>query len=106
MTLAEDKLHGSGLYAQIATIQDTVKRFDETMLTAAAAAVPHGIDRLQSVLAQVPITILTARTPGGLPRRGRARTWTEPGCSTTGSPPPQLSLGMPRRACGWPASMR
>ena len=61
MTLAEDKLHGSGLYAQIDTIQDTVKRFDETMLTAAAAAVPHGIDRLQSVLAQVPITIRSAR---------------------------------------------
>ena len=61
MTLAEDKLHGSGLYAQIATIQDTVKRFDEAMLTAATAAVPHGIDRLNSVLAQVPITIRSAR---------------------------------------------
>src|SRR5215831_6519126 len=60
MTLAEDKLHGSSLYAQIDTIQDTVKRFDEAMLTAAAAAVPHGIDRLHSVLAQVPITIRSA----------------------------------------------
>src|SRR5215467_14492394 len=61
MTLAEDKLHGSGLYAQIDTIQDTVKRFDEAMLTAATAAVPHGIDRLNSVLAQVQITIRSAR---------------------------------------------
>src|SRR5215467_5050788 len=162
MTLAEDKLHGSGLYAQIDTIQDTVKRFDEAMLTAATAAVPHGIDRLNSVLAQVQITIRSARPelvtdvviarifdklsligdelndyisdanvghlanalgteidnliwalranfslwqppsgpgelgelgalvpdgscPGGRPRRRRARTWTGPGCSTTGS---------------------
>jgi len=61
MSPAEDKFTSSGLYAQIDTIKDTVKRFDEAMLTAAGAAVPHGIDRLPSILTQMLITIPNAR---------------------------------------------